>query len=188
LLAEGTIGEVVSIEAPGPSSQHQNWTYFLDAPIDWVVGTGDRPRRESGSDEFVGSGLAVARTGLVVHFRRGAITTDSGVRISGTEGEMIFDHSGGWRLWQEVAVAGGTHRIQVPWPDPQFHPYGPAYCLADVLDCLEGTLDEPKNSGRRVAMALEVEIALKQSSAKEGQKVNLPLEDRSLGLNYDWYR
>ena len=60
--------------------------------------------------------------------------------------------------------------------------------LNDVIDCMEGRLVEPKNSGRRVAVALEVEVALKQSSAAGGQRVDLPLADRSLGLNYDWYR
>ena len=56
------------------------------------------------------------------------------------------------------------------------------------MDCLDGKLDEPKNSGRRVAVALEVEIALKVSSANGGRRVDLPLEDRSLGLNYEWWR
>ena len=60
--------------------------------------------------------------------------------------------------------------------------------LADVMDCLTGKLDEPKNSGRRVAVALEVEIAIKLSSAQGGQRIDLPLADRSLGLEYDWHR
>ena len=68
-----------------------------------------------------------------------------------------------------------------------FSSYGAVYCLSDVLDCLAGTLIEPKNSGRRVALALEVEIALKQSSAQKGLRVDLPLADHSLGL-YDWFR
>jgi hypothetical protein len=62
------------------------------------------------------------------------------------------------------------------------------YCLADILDCLENKLDEPKNSGRRVAIALEVEIAMKQSAKQGGKRIELPLTDRSLGLNYDWFR
>ena len=83
----------------------------------------------------------------------------------------------------------GQHRIKIPWPKPQFaSPYGAVYCLADVLDCLAGKLDQPKNSGHRVALALEVEIALKQSSAQKGARINLPLADRSLGLYYDWFR
>jgi len=32
------------------------------------------------------------------------------------------------------------------------------------------------------------EIALKQSSAQGGMRVDLPLKDRSLGLHYDWFR
>ena len=67
-------------------------------------------------------------------------------------------------------------------------PYGAVYSLNDVIDCMEGRLDEPKNSGRRVAVAVEVEVALKQSSARAGERIELPLEDRSLGLNYDWFR
>ena len=77
----------------------------------------------------------------------------------------------------------------MPWPKPQFSsPYGAVYWLSDILDCLAGTLVEPKNSGRRVALALEVEIALKQSSAQEGLRIDLPLADRSLELSYDWFR
>ena len=186
LLRSAAIGELVSIEAPGPFAQHQNWSYFLDSPPAWVVGTGDEPRRESGSDEFTGQGIMVTEDGLVVHFRPGA----PGVRLSGTEGEIVFDgYDRAWKLWQEVDAAAGRRRVETPWPAPQFvGPYGAVYCLADVMDSLAGELDEPKNSGRRVAVALEVEIALKQSSARGGIRVDLPLEDRSWGLNYDWYR
>ncbi len=86
-------------------------------------------------------------------------------------------------------TAAGRSRVEAPWPEPQLvGPYGGVYSLADVIDCMEGRLDEPKNSGRRVALALEVEIALKLSSAKGGARVSLPLKDRTLGLNYDWFR
>ena len=53
---------------------------------------------------------------------------------------------------------------------------------------MEGRLDEQKNSGRRVLMAFEVEIAMKISSARGGERIKLPLKDRSLGLAYDWFR
>ena len=184
LVESGAIGEVVSIEAGGPFAQHQNWSYFVESPAAWVVGTGDGPRSESGSDEFGGQGMMVTQEGLVVHFRKNA----PGVRVSGTEGEIVFEYSG-WKLYQDVEVNESKQRIAMPWPAPQFvAPYGGVYSLNDVMDCLAGRLDEPKNSGRRVAVALEVEIALKQSSAQGGVRVDLPLADRSLGLNYDWFR
>jgi hypothetical protein len=67
-------------------------------------------------------------------------------------------------------------------------PYHSVYTIDDVVACMDGRLDEPKNSGRRVAMALEVEVAMKESSRRGGARVELPLADRSLGLNYDWFR
>ena len=77
----------------------------------------------------------------------------------------------------------------MPWPEPQYEGGLPVSSgLSDIFDCLDGKLDEPKNSGRRVAVALEVEIALKLSSARGGVQIDLPLEDRSLELVYDWHR
>ena len=185
LVQDGDIGSIVSIEAGGPGAQHQNWSYFLDSPPEWVVGIGDQPRRESGSDEFTGQGMLVSEDGSIVHFRRGA----PGLRVSGSEGELTFSFQEGFRWWKAQTVDGVQHRVEMPWPQPQFlQPYGGVYPLNDVMDCLAGRLDEPKNSGRRVAVALEVEVALKQSSALGGEKVALPLADRSLGLNYDWFR
>ena len=195
LIADGAIGELVSIEAPGPITQHQNWTYFLDSPPAWVVGTGDpidrAPqdagpyRAAEGSNEFAGQGMMVTRDGLIVHFRQGAPQ----VRVTGSEGEMVFDPVGAWRMWQDMDTPAGTRRVEVPWPKPQYvGPYGGVYTLNDDVDCIEGRLDEHKNSGRRVAAALEVEIALKQSSADGGAHIDLPLQDRSLSLSYDWFR
>ena len=189
LVKSGAIGEVVSIEAMapvGPRAQDQNWSYFLDSPPAWGIGVGDEPRRESGSDEFAGQGMLVCADGTAVHFRKGAPR----LRMTGTAGEMQFTfRPSAWRLWQDIDTPAGIHRVEVPWPGPQMmEPYGAVYALADVLDCLEGKLDEPKNSGRVVATALEVEIALKLSSAGGGTRVDLPLADRSLALNYDWFR
>jgi predicted dehydrogenase len=186
LVRNGVIGDVLSIEARAPSSQHQNWAYFLDEGAAWVVGTGDEPRRQGGSDEFTGQGMAVAPDGVAVHFRQGAPQ----LRVSGTRGEMVHDwpRGGGWRLWQDTQTPAGERRVEMPWPGPQTGHYGGIYSLADVVDCIEGRLDEPKNSGRRVALAFEVEVALKLSSERGGARVDLPLEDRSLGINFDWFR
>ena len=185
LVKSSVIGDVVSIEASGPGAQHQNWSYFVDSAPTWVAGNGDQPRRETGSDEFAGQGIMASADGQMVHFRKGA----PGVRITGTDGEISFGYGDGWGLRQHVDGLAPSQWVAMPWPEPQFvPPYGAVYSLADVIDCLEGRLDEPKNSGRRVAVALEVEIALKASSARGGAQVDLPLEDRSLGLNYDWFR
>jgi hypothetical protein len=195
LVTNGAIGNLISIETPRPGAQHQSWSYFVDSPPAWAIGIGDAERRGTGtdefsgpggSDEFSGQGMMVAENELAVYFRPGA----PHLRLTGTAGEiMIPTMATGFKLWQDIETAAGANRVETPWPDPQFvGPYGSIYGVADVIDCIEGRLDEPKNSGRRVAVAIEVEIALKQSSARGGVRVDLPLADRSLGLNYDWFR
>jgi hypothetical protein len=191
LLQDGAIGELLSIEAEAPFAQKQYWSYFVDGTPAWVIGSGRSARRDSGSgsgsDEFGGQGMMVTNAGQCIHFRKGAGL----VRLSGSAGEMSFGSgaAGGWQLWQDIKTTGGRQRVEVPWPPPQIQGgYNAVFGLEDIIDCLEGRLDEPKNSGRRVAVALEVEIGLKQSADQGGQRVDLPLEDRSLGLNYDWFR
>ena len=187
LIDSGTIGEILSIETEASTSQKQYWSYFVDSPPAWVIGVGDQPRRESGSNEFTGQGMMVTVDGTFIHFRKGAGV----IRLTGADGEIQF-HSGhpdGWHLWQDIDTPEGQRRVEMPWHPPQFvGGYNAVYGLSDIIDCLEGRLDEPKNSGRRVAVAFEVELGLKQSSAQGGVRVNLPLKDRSLDLHYDWFR
>ena len=185
LITTGAIGDVTSIEARVPLlSQHQDWCYFVDSELAWVSGIGDKPRRERGSSEFMGQGIIAAKDGTVVHIRDGAPT----VKISGSTGEIVFDGKR-WTLWQDVdTLSGRKGRVEMPWPDPQFGGMRTPWCLDDLIATMEGRMKEPKNSGRIVAAALEAELAMKQSSARGGERVDLPLKDRSLGLTYDWFR
>ena len=186
LVQSGVIGELRSIEAKVPVlSQHQDWCYFLDSPPAWVSGVGDKPRRERGSTEFMGQGIIVTEDETVVHIRDGAPP----VRLSGSEGEISFENNQ-WRLWQNLEDSlGRTGLVETAWPNPQFGlPYRAVYCLDDLIACMEGRMKEPKNSGRHVQVALEVELALKISSEQGGKRVELPLQDRTLGLQYDWFR
>ncbi len=183
LIQRGEVGEILSIEAEAPAAQKQNWSFFVDSPPAWVVGSQDGERRESGSDEFAGQGMMVTVDGDIVFFRKSAGL----LRVTGTEGEITLDR--GWRLWKDLETSGRKQRVEMEWPGLRLAPgYNAVYGLADLIDCLEGKLDEPKNSGRRVAIALEVELALKQSSAEGGVRVDMPLTDRSAGLQYDWFR
>ena len=185
LVTGGAIGDVTSIEARVPLlSQHQCWAYFVDSELAWVSGIGDKPRRDRGSSEFMGQGIIVAKDGTVVHIRDGAPQ----VKISGSTGEIVFDGKR-WILTQDVDTPSGRKgRVEMPWPDPQWGSMRTPWCLDDLIAAMEGRMKEPKNSGRIVAMALEAELGLKQSSARGGERVELPLKDRSLGLTYDGFR
>lgn len=197
LADSGAIGDIVSMDVSKVQSQVQTWSYFLNSTPSWVIGVGGLPRRDSGSDEFLGQGMMVTDDGLVVHFRHGA----AGLRMTGTAGEILRHRSGmvelsvtasldrDWRLWQDVETSNGISRVEMPWPEPVNGTYHRViHGLSDLIDCLEGRLDEPKNSGRSVATALEVEIAFNLSVSLGSERVDLPLKDRSMRLNYDWFR
>ena len=163
LITTGAIGDVVSIEAQSDHlSQHQNWSYFMDSAPAWVIGAGDTPPGPEGSEEFGGQGMMVTEDGEAVFFRRGG----PGLRITGTEGEILHQHvKRDWELWQEIETSAGKQRVAMPCPEPQHKSVSVvSHGLSDIFDCLHGKLDEPKNSGRRVAVALEVEVALKLDS------------------------
>ena len=188
LLHGGAIGELVSMEASSNTnmSQHQNWAYFVDGTPAWVVVYGDEPPRESGSGEFRGQGMMVTAEDQVVFFRKNAPM----LRLTGSLGEIMHESAyGPWKLWQTVETAGGQKAVEVPWPNPQMQPLGGAvYGLADIIECMEGRMAEPKNSGRSVAMAFEVELAMKLSAAQGGARVELPLPNRDVAMEYDWHR
>ena len=200
LIQDGAIGEVLSYDISSNTnlSQHQNWSYFIDSPAAWVIATGDEEKRESGSAEFRGEGMLVTESGQVVHFRKGGPM----MRVTGTEGEIYKRYAyTTWHLAKDIkrsSLSGvnlpenqsyKVDRVEVPWPLIQMDSGScTTYGFADVFDCLAGKLDEPKNSGRRVAKALEVEFALKMSSAQGGVPIKLPLKDRSISMEYDWHR
>ena len=118
LVTSGGIGDVVSIEASGPGAQHQNWSYFVDSPPAWVIGIGDEPRRESGSDEFSGQGMMVAADGQVVHYRTGA----PGVRITGSRARLptATSRAGGsgstWPGWRPTSGSRCPGRSRTSFP------------------------------------------------------------------------
>ena len=201
IIESGEIGDVVSIEASSNRtsvSQHQNWSYFIDGNPAWVIGTGDTPPNDvisydgktvsPGSQEFDGEGMMVTDTGQVVHFRKGA----PGVRITCTDGELFHSREQlGWTMWKNIETPDGKSlSTLIPWDRGKYgtNHNGAVFGMDDIVKCIKGELDEPKNSGRRIARAIEVEIGLVMSSAQGGVRIDLPFKDRSLGLFYDWHR
>ena len=201
IIESGEIGDVISIEASSNRtsvSQHQNWSYFIDGNPAWVIGTGDTPPNDvisydgktvsPGSQEFYGEGMMVTDTGQVVHFRKGA----PGVRITCTEGELFHSREQmGWTMWKNIETPDGKSlSTLIPWDRGKYGPHhqGTILGMDDIVKCIKGELDEPKNSGRRIARAIEVEIGLVMSAAQGGVRIDLPFKDRSLGLFYDWHR
>ena len=185
LIGDGAIGELLSIEATS-GSQHQNWSVLHGQRPGLGGGNGKCPRAARlAATSSPGRDSPSVMTGWWSTSARALPWCGS----RDPTGEIAHSQLQPWRLWQDIEANGRRGRVEMPWPGPQIvSAQGAVYGINDVIDCIEGRLGEPKNSGRRVATALEVEIALKQSSARGGARVDLPLEDRSLRLNYDWFR
>ena len=183
LLDGGAIGKLLSLESSAAHAQHNPWWYLLDRPVAWVVGAADDEAAVRDGEEFEGAGLIRFRDGVSGSLRPGA----PDFRITGERGELTF-HDQQLHLWQDLPGASGTVRAEVPFPEPRMlGEWSVIYGVEDLIQCVEAG-GEPRVSGRRVRDAMEVEIALRESHRQGNAKVGLPLDDRSLGLRYPWFR
>ncbi len=183
LLDDGAIGKVLSLDCAAAFAQHNSWIYLLGRPVDWVVGAAEDEAAVRNGEEFSGFGLIQFQDDVSGFVRPGA----PAVRITGESGELIYDDRQ-FRLWQDVPSVSGTVRVEVPFPQPQLlAEWSILYGVDDLIRCIESG-GEPRVSGRRVRDAMEVEIALRESHRRGHAKVELPLQDRSLGMRYQWFR
>ena len=93
------------------------------------------------------------------------------------------------RLWQDVETISGTQRVGVPFPEPRLAgSWSVIYGIDDLVTRAWKNGGEPRASGRRVRDAMEIETALNESHRRGNVRVDLPLPDRSHGLEYDAFR
>lgn len=105
--------------------------------------------------------------------------------ITGTEGMFRFTEDGLiGDLWVFEKSLPGERR-----PAPARHILRPAqkpratgvHALYDLLHCIE-TGEDSRCPGEDAREALEIAIAVRESHRQGGGRVDLPIEDRSLGI------
>ena len=183
LIDGSEIGRVLSLDARSGGAQHNPWVYLMDSPVDWVFGIASNEEGLRENKEFHGAGIIQFRNGVKGFIRPGAPF----VRITGDRGELTFDWNQ-FRLWKNAEGPARTNLVEVAFPNPQMlGEWSPIYGIDNVIQCI-GNGGEPRVSGRRVRDAIEIELALRESHLRGNVKVALPLENRSLGMIYDWFR
>ena len=183
LLDGGAIGSILSLESNSVLAQHNPWMYLIDSPGAWVLGVASDDGIVEETKEFSGAGIIGFRNGLHGFIRPGAPF----VRITGESGELIFDWQR-FHLYQDVEGPARVDRVEVNLPEPHFvGEWSPLYSVDNVVECVDNG-GEPRVSGRRVRDAMEIQIALRESHRLGGIRVDLPLEDRSIRMNYVWFR
>lgn len=186
LLDKNEIGRVINMISNVAYAQNNIFVYLM-GEVDWVLGLSESDERVLENKEFYGSGYVHFKNGaegLTQAHTKGSMNTT----VFGDEGKIEFSRESGFRLWKKIEAPWPEKLVEYPWPPPQYDPYSKAlYGIHDLIQCIENG-GEPRNSGRRMCHAMELEIGLRESYRKGRVRVDLPLKDRKLGTKYDWYR
>jgi predicted dehydrogenase len=193
LIDDGLIGDVLHVQGSLNCNLSHNGSHlitrlttFTDARVAWVAGEAESDAAVAGDDDFAGNGYFVCQNGVRGMFR-GMHTggMELSYDITGTEGMIrLMDDSRSPELWRLEAGVAGQRR-----PSPVCHFFRPSHTpraagvnvLYDLMNCIE-TGQDSRCTGEDAREALEIAIAVRESHRQGGGRVDLPLEDRSLGI------
>ncbi len=193
MIDDGLIGDVIHVQGGFNCNLSHNGshlitrlTMFTDAPVAWVAGEAESDAAVAGEDDFAGNGYFVCHNGVRGLFR-GMHTggLELSYDITGTDGMIrLMDDSRSPELWRIEDGMPGQRG-----PTPVCHFFRPSHSprpagvnvLYDLMNCIE-TGEDSRCTGEDAREALEIALAVRESHRKGGGRVDLPLEDRSLGI------
>ena len=193
MIDDGLIGDVIHVQGGLNCNLSHNGshlitrlTMFTDAPVAWVAGEAESDEAVAGEEDFAGNGYFVCQNGVRGLFR-GMHTggLELSYDITGTDGMIrLMDDSRSPELWRIEDGMPGQRG-----PTPVCHFFRPSHSprpagvnvLYDLMNCIE-TGEDSRCTGEDAREALEIALAVRESHRKGGGRVDLPLEDRSLGI------
>lgn len=194
LIDAGEIGELLQVTANYWCGLSHNGSHGIDAMrflaadgnVSWVFG--EIESDEIAQDEYdpQGNGYLVFDNGVRGFLRSldcGPIAARD-FDVLGTQGRIrIMEGLNEYELWKSVPSGpeGAMQQARMPYPRP-LRPQGMGLTIIDdILNSVEGG-GQPRCSGVDSRQALEVAVALRESHRRGFTRVDLPLEDRSLGI------
>ncbi len=150
---------------------------FASAPAKWVFGHMDSDEAAASDNDLRGTGMILYENGM-----RGFLNTGGWMNID-------FVGSDGWiaarnmhaefEMWSRLPTTREPVRRQ--FPNPKRPRSSQQAAIEGIVDNLNNGTESlcPGEFGRE---ALEIAIALRESHRRGGEKVQLPLEDRSLTI------
>ncbi len=193
MIDDGLIGDVIHVQGGLNCNLSHNGshlitrlTMFTDAPVAWVAGEAESDEAVAGEEDFAGNGYFVCQNGVRGLFR-GMRTggLELSYDITGTDGMIrLMDDSRSPELWRIEDGMPGQRG-----PTPVCHFFRPSHSprpagvnvLYDLMNCIE-TGEDSRCTGEDAREALEIALAVRESHRMGGGRVDLPLEDRSLGI------
>jgi len=150
---------------------------FAGAPAEWVFGHMDSDKAAAGDGDLRGTGMILYENGI-----RGFLNTGGWLNIDfvGSDGWISArNEHADFEMWSRHPVTREPIRRQFPNPKrPRSSQQAAIEAL--VKNIAEGT--EPLCPGEYGREALEIAIGLRESHRGGGEKIKLPLDDRSLKL------
>lgn len=183
-IQDGEIGNFSSMVCNyswGLSGGHSHtlalFRLFAGAPADWVFGHMDSDKAAAGDGDLRGTGMILYENGI-----RGFLNTGGWLNIDfvGSDGWISArNEHADFEMWSRHPVTREPIRRQFPNPKrPRSSQQAAIEAL--VKNIAEGT--EPLCPGEYGREALEIAIGLRESHRRRGEKIKLPLDDRSLKL------
>ena len=201
LIERGDIGPLRSLVANMPQTLSNIGSHtlvlfrmFTGAPARWVFGDMDNDLAASGDGDLSGSGYVVYENGVRAFLNSGVPAGTWSLEFLCEKGRIVSrNHHATFELWTEETQAddrclrGQPVRGDLKYDVQRMFPY-PWRPRSSMVDAIEG-VGRSIESGRETVApgeygreALEIAIALRESHRRRGARVDLPLQDRSLGL------
>lgn len=192
MIDAGELGDILQITAYTQCGLSHNGSHAIDtirylagSEIDWVFGEMESDEKAAADNDLMGNGYLAFENGVRAYMRGmptgvaswefDIIGTEKRVRTSPSalEFELLQNVSGGPR--------GRGLSARSPFPHPA-RPQGMGITIIDDLISAIENNHPPRCSGDDALKALEVAIALRESHRQGGQRINLPIQDRSLKI------
>lgn len=188
----GELGDVLQVTAYAQCGLSHNGSHAIDiirylagGEVSWVFGEMESDEAAATDGDIMGNGYLAFDNGVRAFLR----STPTGqasweIDVIGTL-QRVRSVAGGldWELWS--TVSGGPRGRGVPARTPYPLPARIRGMGLSVIDELIDGIEQgsvPRCSDRDGLAALEVAVALRESHRRGGCRIDLPLADRTLGI------
>lgn len=191
-IDDGELGDVLQVTLYAQCGLSHNGSHAIDimrylagGDVSWVFGEMESDEAAAGEQDLQGNGYLVFDNGVRGYLRSTATGQASWeVDVIGTK-ERVRSVAGGldWELWSTVpgGPRGRGVPARTPFPVPARIRGMGLTVIDEMIDGIE-TGSAPRCSDLDGRAALEVAVALRESHRRGCVRVDLPLEDRSLGI------
>jgi len=187
LIDAGELGTIMQINAMGDSPISLNGSHLIDLvrflandEVAWVFGESESDAAAAGDDDHRLNGYLAFRNGARAFLRTmpsGAL--DWSCDVIGDRGTIRVTGNGANFEWLTMSKDWVVTSRALPRPQ-RFKSPG-VMAFLDLLDAIE-IGRKPVCSGADGRAALEIAVAMRESHRRGGVRVDLPLDDRSLGI------